>query len=102
MVSVRKSHQMSVTSFEQWLVSLDISNSKCQSLESMWAKVRHLFDNQFECQTKALEMVEILAPLNLDRDSLCAAFLTPLLQYKCVDMIYIEENFDKQILQKQQ
>ena len=98
MVSVRKSHQMSVTSFEQWLVSLDISNSKCQSLESMWAKVRHLFDNQFECQTKALEMVEILAPLNLDRDSLCAAFLTPLLQYKCVDMIYIEENFDKQIL----
>tara|TARA_B110000208_G_scaffold191381_1_gene258051 strand:+ start:1027 stop:3255 length:2229 start_codon:yes stop_codon:yes gene_type:complete len=98
MVSVRKSHQMSVTSFEQWLVSLDISNSKCQSLESMWAKVRHLFDNQFECQTKALEMVEILAPLNLDRYSLCAAFLTPLLQYKCVDMIYIEENFDKQIL----
>ena len=98
MVSVRKSHQMSVTSFEQWLVSLDISNSKCQSLESMWAKVRHLFDNQFECQTKALEMVEILAPLNLDRDSLCAAFLTPLLQYKCVDMIYIEAHFDKKIL----
>jgi len=98
MVSVRKSHQMSATSFEQWLVSLDISDSKCQSLESMWAKIRHLFDDKFECQTKALEMVEILAPLNLDRDSLCAAFLTPLLQYKCVDMIYIEEHFDKQIL----
>ena len=98
MVSVRKSHQMSVTSFEQWLVSLDISASKCQSLEALWAKVSHLFDDKFECQSKALEMVEILAPLNLDRDSLCAAFLTPLLQYKCVDMIYIEENFDKQIL----
>ena len=98
MVSVRKSHQMSVTSFEQWLVSLDLSKSKCQSLESMWEKVRHLFKDKIECETKALEMVEILAPLNLDRDSLCAAFLTPLLQYKCVDMIYIEEHFDKQIL----
>ena len=98
MVSVRKSHQMSVTSFEQWLVSLDISASKCQSLEALWAKVSHLFDDKFECQSKALEMVEILAPLNLDRDSLCAAFLTPLLQYKCVDMIYIEAHFDKKIL----
>ena len=98
MVSVRKSHQMSVTSFELWLVSLDISASKCQSLETLWAKVSHLFDDKFECQSKSLEMVEILAPLNLDRDSLCAAFLTPLLQYKCVDMIYIEAHFDKKIL----
>lgn len=98
MVSVRKSHQMSVTSFEEWLASLDISQSKCQSLESLWAKVRPFFEEKVECEAKSLEMVEILSPLNLDSDSLCAAFLTPLLQYQCIDMTYVEENFDKQIL----
>jgi len=98
MVSVRKSHQMSTTSFEQWLMSLELSDSKCQSLESLWEQVRHLFEDKVECEAKSLEMVEILAPLNLDRDSLCAAFLTPLLQYQCLDISYIEENFDKQVL----
>ncbi|MCJ8320314.1 MAG: GTP diphosphokinase [Colwellia sp.] len=98
MVSVRKSHQMSVTSFEQWLASLDISPGKCQSLESLWAQNQHLFEDRVECEAKSLEMVEILAPLNLDSDSLCAAFLTPLLQYHYIDMTYVEENFDKQIL----
>jgi len=98
MVSVRKSHQMSVTSFEQWLATLDISSSKCKSLESLWGQNRHLFEDRVDCEAKSLEMVEILAPLNLDSDSLCAAFLTPLLQYSCIDMQYIEENFDKQIL----
>jgi GTP pyrophosphokinase len=98
MVSVRKSHQMSVTSFEQWLASLDISESKCQSLESLWEKVSHFFEDKLECEAKSLEMVEILAPLNLDRDSLCAAFLTPLLQYQCLDMVYIETHFDKKIM----
>ena len=81
MVSVRKSHQMSVTSFDEWLASLDISQNKCQSLESLWAKVSPFFKNKSECEAKSLEMVEILSVLNLDRDSLCAAFLTPLLQY---------------------
>jgi len=98
MVSVRKSHQMSVTSFEQWLATLDISSSKCKSLESLWGQIRHLFEDRVECEAKSLEMVEILAPLNLDSDSLCAAFLTPLLQYHYIDMPYIEENFEKQIL----
>ena len=98
MVSVRKSHQMSTTSFEQWLASLELSESKSQALDNLWERVRHLFEDKVECEAKSLEMVEILAPLNLDRDSLCAAFLTPLLQYQCIDMSYIEEHFDKQIL----
>ncbi len=98
MVSVRKSHHMSVTSFEQWLASLALSDSKCQALEGLWEQVRHFFEGKAECEAKSLEMVEILAPLNLDRDSLCAAFLTPLLQYQCIDMSYIEDNFNKQIL----
>ena len=36
MVSVRKSHQMSQTSFEQWLDSLDINDVKRQALEALW------------------------------------------------------------------
>ena len=97
MVSVRKSHQMSTTTFEQWLESLDISTAKCQALELLWEQVGQRFENQAECEAKSLEMVEILSPLNLDRDSLCAAFLTPLLQYQCITMGFVEEHCNKQV-----
>ncbi|MFT5756601.1 MAG: GTP pyrophosphokinase [Alteromonadaceae bacterium] len=97
MVSVRKSHQMSKTSFEQWLSSLELSAAKNKALEVLWAKVSQYFDEQEECQTKSLEMVEILSTLNLDKDSLCAAFLCPLLEYDCIALDFIQENFNKQI-----
>jgi len=97
MVSVRKSHQMSKTSFEQWLSSLELSTTKNQALESLWVQVSQYFDEQEECQTKSLEMVEILSTLNLDKDSLCAAFLCPLLEYSCISLEFIQENFNKQI-----
>lgn len=99
MVSVRKSHQMSETSFEKWLVSLEISAVKCQALDTLWNQVNHLFTEQSECETKSLEMVEILAALNLDKDSLCAAFLIPMLEYHCFDMAFLEENVNEQIVQ---
>ena len=98
MVSVRKSHQMSETNFEQWLSSLELSEQKHQALEKLWHQVSDFYVEQQECQTKSLEMVEILASLNLDRDSLCAAFLLPLYENQCISMEYIEENFSKQIL----
>ncbi len=98
MVSVRKSHQMSETNFDQWLCSLELSEHKHQALEKLWHQVSDFYVEQQECQTKSLEMVEILASLNLDRDSLCAAFLLPLYEYQCISMEYIEENFSKQIL----
>jgi len=97
MVSVRKSHQMSQTNFEQWLVSLDISETKQQTLEHLWLQVKEHFVNQAECQTKSLEMVEILASLNLDSDSLCAAFLIPLIEYNCLELDFIEEHYSKAI-----
>jgi len=97
MVSVRKSHQMSQTSFEQWLVSLEINLSKSEAIEKLWQRVKPYFEEHAECQTKSLEMVEILASLNLDKDSLCAAFLIPLIQYECIELTYIEENYSKAI-----
>jgi GTP pyrophosphokinase len=98
MVSVRKSHQMSETNFEQWLSSLELNENKHQALEKLWHQVNVFFVEQQECQTKSLEMVEILASLNLDCDSLCAAFLLPLYEDQCISMEYIEENFSQQIL----
>ena len=85
MVSVRKSHQMSQTSFEQWLTSIEVNQAKGEVIEKLWQQVKHHFEAHVECQVKSLEMVEILASLNLDKDSLCAAFLTPLIEYKCIE-----------------
>lgn len=97
MVSVRKSHHVSQTSFEQWLTSLEINQSKIQALDALWQQVHPFFDLentevQGECESKAMEMVEILAALNLDKNSLCAAFLSPLIEYQCLSMSYIEEH----------
>lgn len=97
MVSVRKSHQMTQTSFEQWLLSLEISKEKCQILENIWSenKVHHEIDEQ--CQTKSLEMVEILASLNLDKDSLAAAFLIPLIEYDYISLTDVEEQYSNSV-----
>ncbi|AZQ83353.1 GTP diphosphokinase [Colwellia sp. Arc7-635] len=97
MVSVRKSHQMSEASFEQWLDTLELDHGKKIALEKLYQQVNHLFDDATPCQTKSLEMVEILSSLNLDTDSLCAAFICPLYEYECISLEYIEENFSKQI-----
>ena len=99
MVSVRKSHQVPALNVEQWLDSLALSPVKCKALEALWVQVNEYFSGQEECQKKSLEMVEILAPLNLDTDSLYAAFLTPLLQHQCIDIDYIEQHFSTPVLQ---
>lgn len=97
MVSVRKSHQMSEASFEQWLVALDLNSAKSQALEQLWHQINHFFDGNTQCQTKSLEMVEILSALNLDTESLCAAFISPLYEYQCISLEYIEEHFSKKV-----
>jgi len=97
MVSVRKSHQISEASFEQWLETLELEQDKKAALDKLYHQVHHLFDDATPCQTKSLEMVEILSALNLDTDSLCAAFICPLFEYKCISLEYIAENFSQQI-----
>lgn len=97
MVSVRKSHQMSAASFEQWLDTLDINATKKNALENLWQKVHSFFADNTQCQTKSLEMVEILSGLNLDTESLCAAFICPLYENNYLSLEYIEEHFSKQV-----
>lgn len=95
MVSVRKSHLMSEHNFEQWLTELALTPAKKQALESLWNETQAYFDDANDSLTKSLEMVEILAELNLDKDSLCAAFLYPLVEYQALTMEQVEELFSK-------
>jgi len=102
MVSVRKSHQISVNSFQQWLNSLELTDSKKEAISAMWTLVANFYASETQEVkielTKSMEMVEILASLNLDGDSLIAAFLTPLLESKLIEMTYVEEHFSSSIL----
>ena len=127
MVSIRKSHQMSALNFDHWLSSLELSDTKNKALISTWSCVAEFFydevhekstnqlkgtkekntknkdprENQKKqlCQIKAFEMVEILSALNLDKDSLNAAFLCPLLQDNFIDITFVQENFNSEIAQ---
>lgn len=97
MVSVRKSHQMTQTNFSQWIASLEINDDKAELLESIWSTIKSKHEIDDECQAKSLEMVEILASLNLDKESLAAAFLIPLIEYHYITLEYVQESYSKAI-----
>ncbi|KGJ97711.1 GTP diphosphokinase [Thalassotalea sp. ND16A] len=93
MVSVRKSHQMTAENFEVWLAELDLTEQKQQAIEALWIKLQALFRDNLSCQYKALEMVEILAGLNMDKDSLSAALLVPLIETKALNIDTIGDDY---------
>jgi len=97
MVSVRKSHQVVSVDFKHWLTEQALSEIKQQALENLWEKVAPFFQQQEVSLLKSMEMVEILSSLNLDADSLLAAFLTPLLEGKLITNDFVEEHFSKEV-----
>ncbi|WOH37338.1 GTP diphosphokinase [Thalassotalea fonticola] len=97
MVSVRKSHQLSAENFDTWLAELDLNEQKYSALELLWAKLHVHFNKNLLCQQKALEMVEILAGLNMDKDSLSAAMIVPLIETDIIDLDTVEETYGKAI-----
>ncbi|WP_448551540.1 GTP diphosphokinase [Thalassotalea montiporae] len=97
MVSVRKSHQISATSFEHWLAELQLSDTKAQTLQALWLQVQSKFTDHDIALAKAKEMVEILAELNLDKDSLIAAILTPLIDEQVYDLLEVKEQYGQQV-----
>ncbi len=101
MVSVRKSHQMTMQSFEQWLEDLALTESKADALSALWLEVSNLYQQesvvQLDILNKSMEMVEILSGLNLDADSLVAAFISPLLENDVIKMEYVKEHFSKEV-----
>ena len=100
MVSVRKSHQESASSFEQWLSQLTLVEAKEQALLTLWRNIASVYQNEQHKHllSKAMEMVEILGSLNLDADSLSAAFLTPLLENKVLTMDRVTEHVTKDVI----
>ncbi|WNC69422.1 GTP diphosphokinase [Thalassotalea nanhaiensis] len=97
MVSVRKSHQLSAENFDTWLAELDLNEQKYNSLEELWAKLHVHFSKNLMCQQKALEMVEILVGLNMDKDSLSAAMIVPLIEADIICLDVVEETYGKAI-----
>jgi len=98
MVSVRKSHQVVSNNFQHWLQQLALPEIKQQSLLQLWQVVATHFDKRENELLKAMEMVEILSGLNLDKDSLIAAFLTPLLEQSLISNDFVSENFSKEVV----
>ena len=97
MVSVRKSHLMSAENFETWLAELNLTESKNQAIAQVWQGMRTLFDSHLQCQNKALEMVEILSSLNMDKDALCAALLVPFIEEELITLEQINDNYGEQV-----
>ena len=102
MVSVRKSHQIAEQSFEQWLTNLVLTDVKANALSALWLHVSNCYQHEsaekFQLLNKSMEMVEILSGLNLDADSLVAAFISPLLDHDIIAIEYVKEHFSKDIL----
>ncbi|GAA6172268.1 GTP diphosphokinase [Colwellia sp. KU-HH00111] len=97
MVSVRKSHQVVSVDFNHWLQEQSLTAAKETALVQLWEKVAPFFQQQQVSLLKSMEMVEILSQLNLDADSLTAAFLTPLFDSNIIDQEWVQENCSKDI-----
>ncbi|TMO90191.1 GTP diphosphokinase, partial [Pseudoalteromonas ruthenica] len=76
MVATRQSHQSGLPAdFHARLALLNLAQEKRDRLDQVYALCPQ--DDSTTTLAKAIEMVEILAELNFDSESLAGAFLTP-------------------------
>ncbi|MEL0640616.1 GTP diphosphokinase [Pseudoalteromonas aliena] len=96
MVATRQSHQQDeTTDFSTRLSFLSLSEEKTELLTKVQALCVKC-DNESR-QTTAIEMVEILAELNLDPESLATAYLTPYFLNDLISLETIEEQLGNNI-----
>jgi RelA/SpoT family (p)ppGpp synthetase len=109
MVSIRGAHQHSEEHYP--LTQFDVERWAKQELlltnPASYTKFREVWDFCFEssagapeqvyCFQNSIEMVEILATLNMDINSLCAALLLPFVDSKIIRREDIPEDFDREI-----
>ncbi|WP_372760737.1 GTP diphosphokinase [Pseudoalteromonas sp.] len=96
MVATRQSHQHVATGdFATRLARLNLSAEKVAMLNKAHALCATCNDAQR--QSTAIEMVEILAELNLDVDSLVTAYLTPYFLNELVTLEAIEDQLGNNI-----
>ena len=96
MVATRQSHQHDeTTDFTTGLEQLALSVEKTTLLNQ--AKRLCVECDKQSLQHTAIEMVEILAELNLDADSLVTAYLTPYFLNDFISLEQVEENLGQNI-----
>lgn len=97
MVATRQSHQLAQQSDANIsLQQLDLTEEKQQLLEQAIAHCSAI-ENQ-ALTRQALEMVEILAPLNLDAESLTTAYLTPFFLTEQLSLEKLTETFSQGVV----
>ncbi|MFY8272958.1 GTP diphosphokinase [Pseudoalteromonas sp. SSDWG2] len=95
MVATRQSHRTHIENFDAALQQLSLSAEKYELV-----KAAAEFCGELRCAEKdrlALEMVEILAQLNLDATSLATAYLTPYFLAKKVAITDVSDKFNKDV-----
>ncbi|WP_423185635.1 GTP diphosphokinase [Alishewanella sp. d11] len=100
MVRVRQSHSSGYHGGEtvEWLCSLGLSDKKISALleSAAWLKQQQLDDEVLQVRT-GWEMVEILAELKMDHDSLIAALLFPAFEAGLLDTSVIVTHFSQPV-----
>ncbi|MDK2594708.1 GTP diphosphokinase [Pseudoalteromonas obscura] len=96
MVATRQSHHATLPAdFDARLALLNLSEEKTDRLNEAYALCPAEADG--ELLEKAIEMVEILAELNFDSESLAGAFLTPYFLAQQLDIEAIEKSLGENI-----
>lgn len=100
MVRVRQSHSSGYHGGEtiEWLCSLGLSEKKISALLdcAAWLKQQQLDDDVAQVRT-GWEMVEILAELKMDQDSLIASLLFPAFEADLLELSVIVEKFSQPV-----
>lgn len=92
MVSIRQSHLLSSPqNIEQWLARMALTTQKRDALCSAFTQLEALASN--EAFDEGLEIVEILAELNMDSETLVAGLITPLYLSHQLDDEWVNSNF---------
>ena len=101
MVRVRQSHSADYNSGEtlEWLCSLGLTEKKISVLMNAaeWLKQHQLVEPEPAVKT-GWEMVEILADLRMDSDSLLAALLFPLLEADLISTEKLDAEFSPSVM----
>ncbi|GFN45272.1 GTP diphosphokinase [Candidatus Regiella insecticola] len=103
MVAIRRTHLNSTGEFslDTWIANLGLSNlHSSKKLAETWHYCEQQTKNYPEASLllwRGLEMVEILATLSMDNDSLCAALLFPLVNANLLEEKNLSEKHGKDI-----
>ncbi|WP_105200738.1 MULTISPECIES: GTP diphosphokinase [unclassified Pseudoalteromonas] len=95
MVATRQSHRTDIENFDSALKQLALSDDKYQLVK---AATEYCGEHRnADSDRLALEMVEILAQLNLDATSLATAYLTPYFIANKIAISDVSEDFNKDV-----